>query len=197
MTGDRESSMGRRARRAALVLVAVAASAAVIASSSCQPFAADEGIGSTATPGDGGTSSGDAKSDARTDAGESTDASVPASEDAGDAGDAHTERCLAGGYYCGGAQLVGRADSVYRCEVDGKATLVERCANGCVVNPAGIDDACKPPAPCVVGGAYCGGDKINGDPLVLYRCLAGGMIEVIKRCTTACKLNTGADDTCT
>jgi len=134
-------------------------------------------------------SDGERRSEPRGDAG---DAAAPAAEEAGPS----PSRCLAGGYYCGGGKVEGRTDSVYRCTAEGAGALVERCANGCLVSPAAEDDRCSPPTPCTIGGAYCGGDKVNGDPDVLYRCLANDALEVIARCPSACQWNDNADDTC-
>lgn len=105
--------------------------------------------------------------------------------------------CVAGGYYCGGERVAGATDTLYRCNADGPPTLLAKCANGCAISAAGKDDGCRPPTPCVAGGAYCGGDKVNGDPDVLYRCGADGKsISVIRRCEKGCRINPGNDDDC-
>ena len=132
---------------------------------------------------DGGATAGDG------------DASA-APSDAG-ADDARRNDCVAGGYYCGGERVVGATDTLYRCNADGPPTLLAKCANGCAVGQAGKDDACRPPTPCVAGSAYCGGDKVNGDPEVLYRCGADReSISVIRRCDKGCRINPGDDDDC-
>lgn len=131
---------------------------------------------------DGGSPPGDA--DASTDAPDATD-------------DGRRNDCVAGGYYCGGERVAGASDTLYRCNADGPPTLMAKCANGCAVNAAGKDDACRPPTPCVAGGAYCGGDKVNGDPDVLYRCGTDGKtVSVIRRCASGCRINAGSDDDC-
>jgi hypothetical protein len=115
-----------------------------------------------------------------------------------DGGDATPEpRCVPGGYYCGGEKLEGAPDTLYRCNDDAPPTLMAKCANGCAVSPPGKDDACLPPSPCVVGGTYCGGDKINGDPDVLYRCGSNDAITIVERCANGCQVNPpGQDDDC-
>ena len=144
----------------------------------CYDFHYEERSDGGSTAGDGGAPSvGD------------TDAAAP---------DARTNDCVAGGYYCGGERVAGATDTLYRCNADGPPTLLARCANGCAIGAPGKDDACRPPSPCVAGGAYCGGDKVNGDPDVLYRCGADGKsISVIRRCEKGCRINPGADDDCT
>lgn len=120
----------------------------------------------------------DASSDARP---PPTDAQVP---------------CLVGGYYCGGERLPGDPRSLYRCDDGGAGTLTSTCAVACIVAPPGKDDACSAAPTCVVGGRYCGGDKVNGDPNVLYRCNAGGALSVVTRCARGCQINPNDDDAC-
>lgn len=60
----------------------------------------------------------------------------------GGGGGATTGRCVTGGSYCGGDKLVGDANTLYRCNVDGTGTVIQRCVNGCAVN-TGRDDSCK------------------------------------------------------
>jgi hypothetical protein len=61
-------------------------------------------------------------------------------------------------------------------------------------------DAGAAPAPmgndCVVGSYYCGGDKVTGDAKTLYLCKGPGTPSVAQRCTTACTVNAGKDDSC-
>lgn len=115
-------------------------------------------------------------------------------------GDASAEaaalRCPAGRFSCGGNVLAGPPDTLFRCKGDGTGTLTAKCANGCIVRAPGKDDECNAPTPCTVGGAYCGGDKINGEPDVLYRCLDGGATSVLQRCKNRCSINPGLDDSC-
>ncbi|MEO7328494.1 MAG: hypothetical protein ABI193_07950 [Minicystis sp.] len=100
--------------------------------------------------------------------------------------------CVAGGFYCGGDKVKGAADSLYRCEANGSATKVESCSKGCAVR-TGRDDACRT---CVVGGDYCGGDKISGDPKNLYNCNEEGLGDLIKHCSKGCAVHAGSDDSC-
>ena len=51
-------------------------------------------------------------------------------------------------------------------------------------------------ASCVVGGAYCGGDKISGDRSTLYRCTGTGAPAVIRHCANGCAVHAGTDDAC-
>lgn len=104
--------------------------------------------------------------------------------------------CVEGGYYCGGEQVSGDPRSLYRCNKDGSSTLTATCATACIVAPPGKDDACSQAPACVTNGTYCGGDKVNGDPNVLYRCNAGSTISVVRRCPNGCQINKNDDDTC-
>lgn len=49
---------------------------------------------------------------------------------------------------------------------------------------------------CVVGGAYCGGDKVSGDKNTLFRCTGSGAPTKIRKCTRGCSVNSGRDDSC-
>lgn len=50
--------------------------------------------------------------------------------------------CTDGGFYCGGDKLDGDPRTLYRCSAgDGIDAML--CADGCVVAPAGQDDACR------------------------------------------------------
>ena len=50
---------------------------------------------------------------------------------------------------------------------------------------------------CVVGGSYCGGDKVTGNPSTLYLCHGSKVAPtVIKHCTAGCKVSSGVDDSC-
>ena len=120
-----------------------------------------------------------------------------ASTDAQDAAADAARDCHPGGRYCGGERVVGASDTLYRCNADGPPTLMAKCANGCTLNATGKDDEGRPPTPCFAGGSYCGGDKVNGDPDVLYRCGADGKtISVIRRCASGCRINPNDDDDC-
>jgi len=49
---------------------------------------------------------------------------------------------------------------------------------------------------CVVGGYYCGGDKISGSSSTLYRCTGSGAPAVVRHCANGCRVNPGSDDSC-
>lgn len=100
--------------------------------------------------------------------------------------------CQAGGFYCGGDKVSGNKNTLYRCNNDGSASVVESCAKGCAVRP-GEDDVCRA---CVVGGHYCGGDKVSGNASSLYECNSEGRGDLIKHCAKGCSVNKGVDDTC-
>jgi hypothetical protein len=51
-------------------------------------------------------------------------------------------------------------------------------------------------ASCVVGGAYCGGDKITGSASTLYRCTGAGAPTPLMHCAAGCQLRSGQDDAC-
>lgn len=58
-----------------------------------------------------------------------------------------------------------------------------------------------PPTPpkgndCVVGGLYCGGDKVTGDAKTLYRCTGPGAPAIVQKCVDGCVVNKGMDDAC-
>jgi murein DD-endopeptidase MepM/ murein hydrolase activator NlpD len=63
---------------------------------------------------------------------------------------------------------------------------------------AAAGDAAIPPKgnDCVVGGRYCGGDKVSGDPKTLYLCKGPGTPKVVETCATSCQVNPGTDDSC-
>jgi hypothetical protein len=112
---------------------------------------------------------------------------TPSTEDAGtDATTTQTSNgCSSNGMFCGG-------DALLRCNADGSRTFVGKCANGCV------NGACNPATPCVSGGTYCGGDKVNGDPDVLYKCGADGVATTVQEhCANGCFVApAGSDDYC-
>ncbi|HEX8108833.1 MAG TPA: hypothetical protein VF516_13970 [Kofleriaceae bacterium] len=51
-------------------------------------------------------------------------------------------------------------------------------------------------ASCFVGGLYCGGDKIGGDPGTLFRCTGTGAPTVVRHCANGCAVHPGSDDAC-
>jgi hypothetical protein len=135
--------------------------------------------------GDGGTS---------TRAEKTLDATPPSLD--GGAAPLPTGDCNPSGLYCGGHGVDGPTDVLHRCTSGTTGTLVAKCANGCIVRGTGGSDECNAPAPCFAGGLYCGGDKVNGDPAVLYKCVDAGAPEMIKRCQDGCEVRPGKDDAC-
>jgi len=111
-----------------------------------------------------------------------------------DAQDGPEPSCVAGRSYCGGDHVIGTKDTLYRCLGDAGVELVSKCANGCVGDAAG--SACALPSPCVVGSSYCGGDKLDGDPDVLYRCESAGPHTIVEACAKGCVVSPGNDDVC-
>jgi hypothetical protein len=104
--------------------------------------------------------------------------------------------CVAGGLYCGGDKLDGDPGTLYRCDAPAAPTVRGVCASGCILRP-GLDDACRGGGGvCSVGGFYCGGDKLDGDPQTLYKCQAGGTGTVSRTCPNGCQVNAGTDDAC-
>jgi hypothetical protein len=95
--------------------------------------------------------------------------------------------------YCNGPvpDKPGLASTVYECRADEVPIAHGRCVNGC--NAA--RDGCAPgPDPCVGNGRYCGGDKIAGDPQLLYTC--DGSVPP-RRCDRGCRVQPqGTDDCC-
>jgi len=51
-------------------------------------------------------------------------------------------------------------------------------------------------ATCFVGGLYCGGDKISGEPNTLYRCTGTGAPALVRHCASGCAVHSGNDDAC-
>jgi hypothetical protein len=104
--------------------------------------------------------------------------------------------CKLDSLYCGGDKLTGDPDTLYRCNDTATPTPRGACPNGCLVQP-GQDDTCKAGgAACIAGDFYCGGDKLAGDPQVLYRCNGSGAPTVSMQCPTACLVRAGQDDVC-
>jgi hypothetical protein len=52
------------------------------------------------------------------------------------------------------------------------------------------------PGVCVVGGSYCGGDKLSGTRNSLYRCDAGGAATLLMACAQSCEIRPTQDDAC-
>ena len=100
--------------------------------------------------------------------------------------------CETGGDYCGGDELAGDEDTLYRC-TDGVPVARGRCVHGCTVRD-GIDDGCAGgPMTCVEGGFYCGGNELVGDPASLYRCEGGQAVDRVM-CPNGCAIATPPND---
>lgn len=102
--------------------------------------------------------------------------------------------CTPGALYCGGDKIAGDPGTLYQCNGGGVPLARGACLGTCEVRPA-ADDLCRGTGTCVEGGSYCGGDKIDGDPQVLYRC-TGGVGTNPRTCPDGCIVNPGADDRC-
>jgi hypothetical protein len=104
--------------------------------------------------------------------------------------------CQNGGRYCGGDSLAGDPDTVYTCNTGGAPVSRGKCLGTCRTRP-GADDICVAAnGPCIEGGLYCGGDKVDGDPSTLYRC-TGGVGVVVKECAKGCVIAPSMhDDDC-
>lgn len=113
-------------------------------------------------------------------------------EAGGTSGSGNGGSCSAGGFYCGGDKVSGSKNTLYRCNSNGTASAVQSCGNGCAVRP-GEDDACRA---CVVGGYYCGGDRVSGSSSSLYQCNSEGRGDLVKHCSKGCAVNSGSDDSC-
>lgn len=107
------------------------------------------------------------------------------------------------GAYCGGDKVSGGSpDTLYACSGPGPATVVQVCADGCVVAPPGTDDSCSAPGPTCSAtaktGAYCAGDKVDyGVPDTLYKCNGPGPAIVVQVCANGCTIApAGTDDFC-
>lgn len=61
---------------------------------------------------------------------------------------------------------------------------------------AAVEIALAAPIACVADSFYCGGDKVAGDPGVLYVCNGGGAPFARGRCAAECVVNPDADDAC-
>jgi hypothetical protein len=80
------------------------------------------------------------------------------------------ELCEPGGRYCGGDMLAGDPQTVYTCNGGGVPIARGTCLDACVNTP-NVDDECNAAGgPCTLGGDYCGGDELAGDPQTLYTC---------------------------
>lgn len=102
--------------------------------------------------------------------------------------------CTPGALYCGGDKVAGDPRTLYQCNGGGVPLARGVCLAECAIRP-GNDDTCRGTGACVDGSDYCGGDKLDGDPQVLYRC-TGGIGTNPRTCTNGCIVNPGDDDAC-
>ncbi len=102
--------------------------------------------------------------------------------------------CTAGALYCGGDKVAGDPNTLYQCNGGGVPLARGVCLASCAIRP-GNDDTCRGAGGCIEGGDYCGGDKLDGDPQVLYRCTAGAGTNP-RPCTNGCVIKPGTDDRC-
>ena len=108
------------------------------------------------------------------------------------------------GDYCGGDKVShANPSTLYHCDGPGPATVVQACANGCFVAPAGQDDSCRTASgpTCdsnAFTGEYCAGDKVShGEAGTLYHCDGPGRAAIVQRCENGCRvMPAGQDDVC-
>jgi hypothetical protein len=106
-----------------------------------------------------------------------------------------TAACNAGARYCGGDMLAGDPQTLYACNAGGVPIARGVCPAACSVRP-GKDDVCLASGgSCRDGGSYCGGDKLDGDPQTLYRCMAG-VATTATPCPSRCIVRPSDDDVC-
>jgi hypothetical protein len=103
--------------------------------------------------------------------------------------------CTVGGLYCGGDKVSGNTGTLYRCTSGSSGTEVAVCSDGCEVVSA-QNDRCRGAGDCTIGGLYCGGDKVSGDPNTLYRCTGGSSGTVVSACSNGCAVLPGRNDAC-
>ncbi len=105
------------------------------------------------------------------------------------------DTCTPGGLYCGGDMIAGDPGTLYQCNGGGVPLARGACLGTCAIRPT-ADDICRGVGTCIEGGNYCGGDKLDGDPQVLYRC-TGGVGTNPRTCLDGCIVNPpGTDDRC-
>ncbi len=105
------------------------------------------------------------------------------------------DACTAGSLYCGGDKVAGDPKTLYQCNGGGVPLARGVCLGECMIRPAD-DDICRGTGgTCVDNSDYCGGDKLDGDPQVLYRC-SGGVGINPRLCADGCIVRPGDDDIC-
>ncbi len=106
--------------------------------------------------------------------------------------------CARRGRVCGSPPVSGEAQMLLDCTGD-HLTFARACTWGCQAGRGGADDACKPRPPnafCGADGFFCGGDRVEGAPGVLYRC-ADHALRVDTVCERGCAVDgDGIGDHC-
>ena len=104
--------------------------------------------------------------------------------------------CTDGALLCGGNSIAGGSDTLYRCHTDGVPEARGVCAGGCLIRPTKGDTCAGTGGTCFDTGLYCGGDKVDGDPQSLYRCMTG-VGTLVMACPKGCVIGSaGHDDAC-
>jgi GH25 family lysozyme M1 (1,4-beta-N-acetylmuramidase) len=102
------------------------------------------------------------------------------------------------GLWCG-AQLGLDGSKLYSCDGGPDPTIAEACANGCQMNPPGVNDECKAPAgPCTgkSAGLWCG-EQLGLAAGTLYSCNGSPDADAVQGCDQGCRSNPpGVDDQC-
>jgi hypothetical protein len=97
---------------------------------------------------------------------------------------------------CGGTNLAGDPQTLYRCNANGVPRARGKCRFECVER-AGDDTCGKGPMTCVIPGEYCGGNELVGDPSTLYVCGTGNQPTMPVPCANGCAFGPeGKDDFC-
>jgi hypothetical protein len=104
--------------------------------------------------------------------------------------------CTDGALYCGGDSIAGSTDTLYKCRTEDVPLARGVCAGGCLVRPTKGDTCAGVGGTCIDTGLYCGGDKLDGDPQSLYRCMSGAGT-LVMTCPNGCVIGSpGHDDGC-
>ena len=105
--------------------------------------------------------------------------------------------CKAGGFYCGGDKVTGDVKTLYECNPGAVPRARGRCGTACIVDSTGNDDGCEATGgPCTEGHRYCGGHKLDGDPLSRYLC-RNGVADTREKCSNGCSIAIDGDqDVC-
>lgn len=108
--------------------------------------------------------------------------------------------CPGPGDYCGADGVQGGdANTLYHCPGAGQApTGSQPCANGCTIQPQGVQDFCAQKLTCPSAGDYCGNDGVGGPANILYHCMAKGQAPASSdSCAAGCiVMKQGVNDLC-